>query len=159
MARRYNVRRVKIHRTYTPAEAAKLLGVHKLTVARWIASGLPLIEQRRPYLIHGADLREFLAAHQPRKQPLQPGEMYCLPCRAPRRPAGDMADLTARSETTGTLIGICPICDRYMHRAVNLGAVERVRGDLVVAVQAPRQRLIDTSASLSNVVFKQGQST
>jgi excisionase family DNA binding protein len=158
MARRYNLRRVKIHRTYTPAEASKLLGVHKHTVGRWIASGLPLIERRRPYLIHGTDLRDFLAARQPRKQPLQPGEMYCLPCRAPRRPAGDIADLNPHSNMTGTLIGLCPVCDRYMHRSVSLGAIEHVRGGLAVALQRPEQRLSDSTGSLSHVVSKRDQS-
>jgi excisionase family DNA binding protein len=145
MARRYNIRRVKIHRTYTQSEAGKLLGVHKHTVGRWIASGLPLIERKRPYLIHGADLKTFLAARQPRKQPLRPGEMYCLPCRAPKRPAGDMADLVHRSATTGTIIGICPTCERFMHRAVSLGAIDRARGDLAVrtpnAGAAPRRHV------------------
>ena len=141
MARRYNVRRVKIHRTYGPSEVAKLLNVHRHTVSRWIASGLPLIERKRPYLIHGADLRAFLAARQPRKQPLWPGEMYCLPCRAPQRPAGDMADFVPRSAATGTLIGICPRCDRLMHRAVSLGAVGKACGDLAVTFRVLEQRL------------------
>jgi hypothetical protein len=157
MARRYNLRRVKIHRTYTPAEAGKLLGVHRHTVGRWIATGLPLIERKRPYLIHGNDLREFLRTRQPRKQPLQAGELYCLGCRAPRRPAEDMADLTPRTQTTGTLIGICPQCERLMHRAVSLGAIEQVQGNLAVALRKQEPRLIDTSDPLSNVVFKQGQ--
>jgi excisionase family DNA binding protein len=158
MARRYNLRRVKIHRTYTPAEIGKLLGVHKLTVGRWIGSGLPLIERRRPYLIHGADLREFLAARQPRKQPLQPGEIYCLGCRAPRRPAGDMADLILHTQTMGTLVGICPVCDRYLYRAISLGAVDRVAGHLAVAVRKPEQRIVDSSGPVSNVVFEEGKS-
>ena len=87
MARRYNVRRVKIHRSYSVAEVARLLDVSKLTVMRWIARGLPLIERKRPYLIHGSDLRAFLLANRPARQPCGPGEMYCLRCRAPRRPA------------------------------------------------------------------------
>jgi hypothetical protein len=159
MARRYIIRRVKIHRTYTPSEAGKLLGVHKHTVGRWIVSGLPLIERKRPYLIHGADLRTFLVARQPRKQPLRPGEMYCLGCRTPKRPAGDMADLVGRPATTGTLIGICPTCDRLMYRAVSLGAVERACGDLAVALRMPEQRLNDRSGALPNVGFKQGKSS
>jgi excisionase family DNA binding protein len=159
MARRYNIRRVKIHRTYTVAEVCKLLRVHKHTVGRWIASGLPLIDRRRPYLIHGTDLREFLAAQQPQKHPLQPGEMYCLGCRAPRRPAGKMADFAPRTKMTGTLIGICPECECFMHRAVSLGAIDRVRGNLAVAVKKPEQRIADTSDPLRNVVFKQGPST
>jgi excisionase family DNA binding protein len=155
MARRYNIRRVKIHRTYTPSEAAKLLGVHKHTVGRWIVSGLPLIERKRPYLIHGADLRTFLAARQPQKQPLRPGEMYCLGCRTPKRPAGDMADLVGRSATTGTLSGICPTCDRLMYRAVSLGAVENACGNLAVALRMPEQRLNDMSGVLLHVGYKQ----
>src|SRR5580700_3012894 len=103
MARRYNTQRIKIHRTYSISEAAKLLDAHKNTVGRWIGDGLPLVERKRPFLIHGADLRAYLTERQPRKQPLRPGEMYCLRCRAPKRPAGDMADLVPRSVTTGDL--------------------------------------------------------
>jgi hypothetical protein len=158
MARRYNIRRVKIHRTYTPTEVGKLLNVHKHTVGRWIASGLPLIERKRPYLIHGADLRRFLAERQPRKHPLRPGEMYCLRCRAPKRPAGDMADLIRRSAATGTLTGICPTCDGMMHRAVSLGAIERACGDLAVR-RMPEQRLNDRSGALPNVGFMRGKAS
>ena len=100
MARRHNVRRVKIHWSYSISEAAKLLGVHKLTVSRWIERGLPLIEQKRPFLIHGSDLRDFLTAQQPRKQPCRAGEIYCVRCRAPKRPAGDMADYIPKTLTT-----------------------------------------------------------
>jgi excisionase family DNA binding protein len=99
------------------SEVAKLFGVHKHTVSRWITSGLPLIEQRRPYLIHGTDLRAFLAARQPAKQPLRPGEIYCVRCRSPKRPDGDVADLIPRSATIGDLIGICPACGGTIHRA------------------------------------------
>jgi excisionase family DNA binding protein len=159
MARRYNFRRVKIHRNYTPAEIGELLGVHKHTVGRWIASGLPLIDLRRPYLIHGTELRAFLAARQPRRHPLQPGEMFCLRCRVPRRPAGDMADLISRSESSGKLSGICPDCETIMHRAVSLRTLEQVRGNLAVALPRQEQRLADSSGSLPNVALRQDSKT
>ncbi len=116
MARRHNPRRVKIHRSYNVSEAAKLLGVHKHTVARWIKSGLPLVEQKRPFLIHGSDLRDFLKAQQPRKQPCRPGEIYCVGCRAPKWPAGDMVERISKTPTTVLLRGICPTCGRLIHR-------------------------------------------
>ena len=68
-----------------------------------------------------------------------------------------MADLVGRSAATGTLIGICPTCDRFMYRAVSLGAVERACGNLAVARQMPQQRLDDMSAAFPNVGFKQGK--
>jgi hypothetical protein len=49
-----------------------------------------------------------------------------------------MADCIAMSETTGTLRGICPDCDRMIYRRVNPKKLDTVRGDLDVAVtQAP----------------------
>jgi hypothetical protein len=50
MARRFNYRRVKIHRTYTIAELAARIGAHKQTVGRWIAAGLPTTDSTRPFL-------------------------------------------------------------------------------------------------------------
>lgn len=116
MARRYDIRRVKIHRAYTISEAAKLLGVHKHTVSRWIERGLSLIEHKRPFLVHGSDLRDFLTAQQPRKQPCRAGEFYCVRCRAPKRPAGNEVERIPKTPTTVLLRGVCPTCDRLIHR-------------------------------------------
>src|SRR5438105_11717296 len=119
MARRHSSRRVKIHRNYTIAEAAALLGAHKHTVSRWIAAGLPTTDTMRPRLIHGEDLRAFLRARQPAKQPCRTGEFYCLRCRAPKRPALDMADYIPRTATRGMLRGLCPTCERFIYRAAS----------------------------------------
>ena len=142
MARRYNIRRVKIHRSYSVSEVAKLLGVHKHTVTRWIERGLPLIEQKRPFLIHGSDLRDFLTAQQPRKQPCRAGEIYCLRCRAPKRPACDMVDYIPKTPTAGLLRGICPSCESLIHRVANVATLASVRGDLNVTHQPAQERLM-----------------
>ena len=78
MAKRLDRRRVKIHFNYDVTEVAALLGVHKLTVRRWIAAGLQTTDVRRPLLVRGADLSAFLKARQPVKQSCQPGEFFCL---------------------------------------------------------------------------------
>lgn len=154
MARRYNVRRVKIHRSYSVAEVARLLDVSKLTVMRWIARGLPLIERKRPYLIHGSDLRAFLLANRPARQPCGPGEMYCLRCRAPRRPAAEMVDYLPRTAKVGVLRGICPTCDGLIHRAVDAAKVDVVARGLSIARPAAQQRIADSPDPISNVAKK-----
>ncbi len=141
MAKRLNGRRVKIHRNYTIAEAAAVLGAHKHTVSRWIAAGLPTTDDKRPFLIHGKDIRAFLRAREPDKQTCRPGEFYCLRCRAPRRPAGDMADYTPKTSARGMLTGICPACDTLIHRAASLATVEQKAGGLNVTFQRAERRI------------------
>ncbi|MBG0794724.1 helix-turn-helix domain-containing protein [Methylocystis sp. H62] len=130
--RRYDCRRVKKHRSYTVAEVEKLLGVHAHTVRRWITNGLRLVCATRPVLIHGEDLRSFLAERQPAKQPLRPGMIFCVGCRAPRSPAGDIADYVPHGVTYGSLVGICPDCESIIQRRVSRARIHDVRGDLDV---------------------------
>lgn len=138
MPRRLNWRLIKIHRNYTVEEIAIVLGVHKNTARGWInMDGLEIVnDSRRPKLICGPTLRAFLEARQSaRKQPLKPGEMYCVACRTPRRPAGGMAEFRAASSATGTLSALCPNCECIMQRHVSQTKLERVAVGLDVVVR------------------------
>ncbi len=118
---RPNPRLAKIHRNYTVEEIAKLFGIHKNTVRRWIKDGLPLVDSQRPSLVLGRDLAAYLNNKRASgKQSCQAGQMYCLKCRAPRYPAGHMADYMPITEKLGNLIGICPDCNLLMNRRVSL---------------------------------------
>jgi excisionase family DNA binding protein len=159
MARRFNRRRVKIHRNYTIAEVAALLGVHKHTVRRWIAAGLPTTDAKRPLLVHGADLREFLESRAPIKQKCRPGEFFCLSCKVPKRPAFDMAQYTPSAPSRGLLSGFCPTCERPIYRAVSLATIDQKLGGLKVALPVAERRISDISRSLSNVDLRQDSRT
>jgi excisionase family DNA binding protein len=132
MARgRANYRLVKIHRSYTVAEAAAVLRVDRNTVRQWITRGLPTCDARRPVLILGHDLIAFLKARRAvNKRPCAPGEIYCVRCRVPRNPAGDLAEYQPMTATLGNLVGICPTCDTLIFRRVNRTKLELVRGTL-----------------------------
>lgn len=67
MVRRFNWRLIKMHHSYTIDEAALALRAHKNTVRAWIrGKQLPLVCDRRPYLIQGRVLRDFLAHDKPK---------------------------------------------------------------------------------------------
>ena len=136
MSKRHpNPRLAKIHRNYTVEEVAVVFGVHRNTVREWVKRGLPTNDSRRPMLILGADLGTFLSARRMKnKRPCQPGEMYCMRCRAPRAPAGNMADYEADSATLGNLIAICSTCEAMMYRRVSLARIEQVRGKLDITL-------------------------
>ena len=150
MARRHpNYRLVKIHRSYTVAEVAMLLGVHRNTVRAWIKQGLPTCDRKHPLLIPGADLRVFLRARRAKnKRPCQPGQIYCVRCRVPQNPAGEMADYEPLTALLGNLVGICPTCGSMIYRRVNLAKLEAARGELEVTV-TEALRHIDESSQLS----------
>jgi hypothetical protein len=103
MSKRHpNPRLAKIHRNYTVEEIANLFGVHKNSVRNWVKGGLPTSDDRRPMLILGRDLVAFLHARRVKnKRPCQPGEIYCMRCRAAQRPAGDMAEYQAHHQHLG----------------------------------------------------------
>jgi excisionase family DNA binding protein len=143
-------RRVKIHRTYTVDEAARTLGVAKGTVRRWLKNGLPTIDHRKPALIRGLDLAEFLKSKATPKQSCPPGHCYCVKCRSAQRPDGAMADYIITTATSGNLRGLCPTCGSWMHRRTSHAQLAAVRTQLDVTIVERSPRLRDSRQPSTN---------
>jgi hypothetical protein len=156
--RRPNPRLAKIHRNYSVEEVSRLFSVHKNTVRAWLRQGLVPIDDQRPILVRGEELSRFLADRRGRtKQACGPGRIYCLPCRAPKVPAGKMADCVQTGDTTGTLLGICPDCNRMMYRRINPQKLAAVHGDLEVTVTRAQPRIRDRMKPNVNCDSTEGQ--
>lgn len=129
-----NHRLVKIHRTYAVEEVARLFGIHKNTVRRWVKEGLATIDDKRPTLILGHVLVAFLHARRLKnKQTCKPGELYCVKCRTPKLPAGNMADYSPITEKFGNLVAICPDCSSLMNRRVSMARIGEFRGKVDIS--------------------------
>ena len=123
-SRRVNPNIIEIHRCYTVGELADRLGVHKNTVRNWQRDGLTPIDDCRPILFQGASVRDFLNERNvSRKVPCGPGLFYCLRCREPRSPAGEMVDFLPVTERSGNLRAICETCGVFMHRRASVTAI------------------------------------
>ncbi len=119
--KRINYRLVKKHRSYSVDEISRLLNRHKNTVREWIKRGLPTIDNQKPMLVLGSDLKDWLAQRQKSaKQPCGPGELYCLRCRVPKRPALDMVDYIPKNDQSGCLKAFCETCERPINRNARL---------------------------------------
>jgi hypothetical protein len=133
---------VKIHRNYTVEEVARLFSTHKNTVRAWVKAGLPTCDGKRPTLILGRELAAYLKARRTKnKRPCQPGEFYCLRCRAPKQPDGDMADYLPITERLGNLEGICPECGAMIYRRASLAKLAQIRGKLDITFREAMGRV------------------
>ena len=133
--RRHNPRQAKSLRCYSIAEAALLYGVHRNTIRNWLSTGLNPIDDKRPVLIRGDSLNRYhREARQSKRQVCGPAEIYCLGCRKPRRPAGDIADLIKKG-SINMLIAICPDCDCVMTQRVNAERLRVFCGKITISPQ------------------------
>jgi hypothetical protein len=154
-----NPRLAKIHRNYTVEEVAALFGVHKNSVRNWVKGGLPTNDDRRPMLILGRDLVAFLQAKRVKnKRPCQPGEIYCVRCRAAQKPAGDMADYQPLTATLGNLIGICPSCEAMMYQRVSLAKLAQVGANLDITMAQALPHIVESTQPSVNSDFNYGAS-
>jgi hypothetical protein len=149
-SRRITIHRIKSSATYEVAEVAKLLGVHRNTVRRWLADGLTPLDDRRPTLILGAVLAAFLRAKRAdRRTPCGPGEFYCFRCRTPRRPFGGLVDVRHRTEKISRLSGLCECCDTPIHRTARRSDLPKLTALFDLQTMA-EERLEERSAPKLN---------
>ena len=141
--RRTKRKGLKSHRNYTVEEVARVLGVARGTVRRWVKKGLPFVTERRPRLIRGDDLLEFLAKLKAPKERCQLHECYCFKCRSPREPALRMADIICDRPTSGNLRALCLVCETWMHKRVSFAALNRLREKLDITVRQAGSSLKD----------------
>lgn len=151
-----NPRLAKIHRSYTVEEIAKLYGVHRNTVRAWIARGLPTIDNRRPVLVLGSHLADFLRARRAvNKRQCGPGEIYCLRCREPRAPVGCAVRYHPLTPTQGNLVGECACCGAGLNRRVSLAKLPLIQSVLSVTLPQAREHIDESQLPSLNSDFEQ----
>lgn len=133
MAKRLNPNLAKIHRNYTVEEIANLYSVHKNTVRSWVKAGLPTNDDKRPMLILGADLKNYLQSKRAsNKRKCKPFEIYCVRCRTPQIPIGNMVDYEPSNERLGCLIGICPVCNGMINKYASTAKLKLIEDKLEI---------------------------
>lgn len=152
-------RRPKQLLTYTVADAAEVCRVTENTIRRWLAEGLPTVDDLRPTLIHGSALIAFRAMKRAKaKKPCPPGTMFCLPCRLPRSPAFDAVEFVAGIGIIGNLRALCSVCSGVMNRRCRADQVSRAMPNLTITITPPSPRLEGCSDASQNDDFSEGQS-
>lgn len=159
MNRNHNPRLIRGRRSYSLAEIAKIYGIHVHTVHRWTKEGLPVLcRDTKPYLVMGADVREFLkCSSKKRKQPLRADEFFCARCRKPRksRPEDQLLKLTGRKLGAFEQViirGKCEICGAKLNRFSSNRELSKIP-----AFTESRKGLTGAEDTSVNVDMRKGQ--
>lgn len=155
MPKLLNPNLAKLHRNYTVEEVASVFGVHKNSVRAWIKAGLPVCDAKRPVLILGMDLRDYLRGKRSeRKRRCGDDQLYCLRCRETRSPAEGMVDYIPMTAATGRLNALCPVCTAVMNRYVGAKGLDQIRVKLDVRVPKSHQHIGKSNLPLVNGDFE-----
>lgn len=128
MAKRPNPRAIRAARTYTVEEAALALNVAVGTVRGWCKAGLPIMSTKRPHLILGDALRNFLETRRKSaRASLLPDQLYCLHCKEGRRPMGLLVDVLPQTPTTARLFGLCEVCGGGCNVMISTAKIDTIR--------------------------------
>jgi len=127
----YNLRLIKLRRSYNITEMARLLDIDRKTCQRWIKTeGLRVIEKgENPLLVMGADLHSFLNARQDKRRfVLGENEFYCMKCHKPVRAKTGSEKIVKTGKRIGKnsleqfiTTGLCEICGIGVNRFLRGG--------------------------------------
>ncbi|MFA5095686.1 MAG: hypothetical protein WC447_03455 [Candidatus Paceibacterota bacterium] len=128
MAVNYNTRLIKSRASYSPSEIAKLFGIDRKTVSRWIKEGLKVIEGGTRPLVMGEDLKVFITNKQTKRRPkLAQNEYFCMKCHKPvkARPGSEQTIKTGKKIGKGdweqiNKIGNCEHCGTKLNKFIRV---------------------------------------
>ncbi len=135
MPKKARLSRIKSFRTYTIDEAAEVTDVSPRTIRNWAADGLRILDNERPALVRGDDLRDFIKEkRQNRKIKTAPDEFYCVRCRRPRHAAGGIADCIFKG-TRVTLTALCEVCETVMTKPIVEARIPKIARTLDLTIK------------------------
>lgn len=146
-------RRIKAHLNYTLEEVAKICGVTKKTVRRWIKSGELQIcnDKRRPPLVLGRALAAYLFDRSKRRRfSCAPGELPCFRCGMGRAPAGGVATYRPQSSTRGILSAACTHCLTPMFLFSSPAGIVAIRSQIDVRIATCLDHISEDSGLVVN---------
>lgn len=138
MAKNFDPRKIRIHQSYEVGEVAEILGASEQTVRRWISNGLPVLSFKRPVLILGFELKQYLEDVQAKpKRNAALGAIMCMSCRKHQMPFGLLADYIPTSDTNGRLMTLCGTCESVCVRFTSKASLPALSTVLEIT-QMPR---------------------
>lgn len=145
-SRTYCVQRIKATYPYAVPEIAKLLGVHKNAVLRWLKQGLEADHSSRPALVRGEELIRFLTERQQaRRRKCSLSEFFCFKCRTQREALPGTASVVLSANNRLRVTAQCFHCCTAINKVQSVQTWPKIRAAFNFE-QLPAQHLRERAA-------------
>lgn len=135
MPKQARLSRIKRFRCYTIEEAAEVSRVSSRTIRNWAKAGLYVMDDARPALIRGDDLRNYIKSQRAKRSvKTKIDTFYCVCCRAERQAAGGIADcdlIGGRAKLTA----LCMACGTVLSKPIAVAAIPEVSQSLDLRIR------------------------
>lgn len=126
--RKYNTNLIKETLSYSVKDITELFGIHKRTIQQWFKEGLPKIDSKKPYLVLGINLKDFIKKKQQnRKKKCKENEFYCCKCREPRKSWNNFVDVKILNEKILLIVGICSQCNITINKIFSIKKLAEIK--------------------------------
>jgi transcription elongation factor Elf1 len=126
---------------YTIEQAAEVSGVSPRTIRNWGSDGLRFLDDARPVLIRGDDLRDYIKGRRDsRKVKTALDEFYCFRCGKARKAARGLADCTITSGRV-MLTALCGVCETVVCKPVPEACIPEISRTLDLTIKRHEETL------------------
>lgn len=117
--KKFNTKLIKARKTYSIDEISELFNVHPNTVGTWRKLGLKTIDNNKPYLFFGSDLKDFIKEkNNSKKHPCALNELFCCKCQKPRKPKNNIVCIKQTQARTN-VVGFCNACGTKINKTIS----------------------------------------
>jgi hypothetical protein len=124
--RKHNTRYININYYYTMQDIVSMFNVNKRTVYAWFSCGLKVYSNKKPYMVFGVDLKQFLENRNIKyKINTKPYELACFRCKKATIPSNNEISIILYNKKIIHIKAYCNICNCKVNKAQNINTMER----------------------------------
>ena len=121
------------NRSYSTEKIERLLKIHPQTIREWINQNNLECVSRKPILIYGAILKEFIKNRNERhKKTLSFNEFKCLKCKAISIPKGNQISIYHNKNGSIRATGVCQNCNNEFSKLFKKNSIEQLKNSFFI---------------------------
>ncbi len=133
MFKYYNYTLIESNRSYSTEKIQTLLKIHPQTIREWINHNKLDCVSKKPILIHGTVLKEFIKnRNEKHKKILNFNEMKCLKCKSISIPKDKYVSIYYNKNGSIRAVGICSNCNNEFSKLYKKNVIEELKNSFFV---------------------------